>query len=651
MKPADQLSYNPTSEKLVEILRDKTQNDNPTFFRVLIAYYFSLAAAMMRVSIDTPDRGKIPINLYAINLSGSGSGKGYSMSIMEDEVLHRFRDTFLNSTFLLMAEDSFPTLAHKRAAKKGTDPGDEEEKVKKEFDNLGPMPFSFDSGTAPAVKQLRTKILMARSGAVNLQMDEIGSNFASNTEVLNTFLELFDKGVIKQKLVKNTTENARAEDIIGATPTNMLLFGTPSKLLNGSTTEQDFYSMLETGYARRCFFGYNRKHAKRLDLTAEEVFAMQTNPEHTTFLNNLAEHLESMADMVHANRTLKVSHETSLELIRYKHDCEMIAESLAEHQEIQKAEISHRYFKALKLAGAYAFIENSSEVTLLHLEQAVKLAEESGEAFNRLLSKEQNWVKLARYICSLPNEVTQAELMDALPFYKGAASQRQDMLTLAISHGYRNNMIIKKQFIDGIEFLKGETLKETNIEEMILSWSEDIAEGYKPERVAFSKLSTMTNYPTFLHWCNHHMMAGHRQEENAIMGFNMIVIDVDSGKIPITFVQEMLKEYTFFIHTTKRSTPDEPRFRLIMPISHELKLDAKDFKEFMANVAEWLPFDTDRSAQQRARKWLTNPTGQTFINQGQMLDALPFIPKTSKNEERKAKLQTQQQMDNLERWF
>jgi hypothetical protein len=33
-----------------------------------------------------------------------------------------------------------------------------------------------------------------------------------------------------------------------------------------------------------------------------------------------------------------------------------------------------------------------------------------------------------------------------------------------------------------------------------------------------------------------------------------------------------------------------------------------------------------------------------------VLDALPFIPKTTKNEERKALFNTQQSMDNLERW-
>ena len=84
-------------------------------------------------------------------------------------------------------------------------------------------------------------------------------------------------------------------------------------------------------------------------------------------------------------------------------------------------------------------------------------------------------------------------------------------------------------------------------------------------------------------------------------------------------------------------------------INYELKLDAKDYKEFMLNVYDWLPFEVDRGTNQRARKWLTH-NGLCEYNDGEVLDALPFIPKTSKNEERKARLESQQSMDNLERW-
>jgi hypothetical protein len=69
----------------------------------------------------------------------------------------------------------------------------------------------------------------------------------------------------------------------------------------------------------------------------------------------------------------------------------------------------------------------------------------------------------------------------------------------------------------------------------------------------------------------------------------------------------------------------------------------------MANIYEWLPFDVDTATNQRARKWLSHD-GHFEYNDGEVLDALPFIPKTSKNEERKQLLDSQQSMDNLERW-
>ena len=84
MLPVSQMEYHPTSEQLVQLLCSRTQNTEPLFFRVLVGYYWAVAAAQMRCIIATPDRGDIPVNLYAINLSPSGTGKGFSTSIIED---------------------------------------------------------------------------------------------------------------------------------------------------------------------------------------------------------------------------------------------------------------------------------------------------------------------------------------------------------------------------------------------------------------------------------------------------------------------------------------------------------------------------------------------------------------------------------------
>lgn len=654
MKTIEEMEYHVTAEKLVQILCEKTQNPNPLFFRVLVAYYFSVMASMMRVSITTHDRGDIPINLYAINLGTSGSGKGFSTNIMENEVIHKFRGEFLENTFIQVAENNLPMLAQKRAARKSTDPDDELIRVQKEFDTLGALVFSFDSGTAPAVKQLRHKLLMANSGAINLQIDEIGSNLLANQEVLTAYLELYDKGFIKDKLTKNTSENTRVEQIVGATPANMLLFGTPAKLLDGAKVEEEMYSMLETGYARRCLFGWSKISEQSAELTPEQVYDMLTNKDSNEYLEQLSHQLGLLADISHVNKKLIMTKDVSLKLIQYRLDCERIAKQLPEHEAIKAAEISHRYFKALKLAGAYAFVDDSPEVTEEHLYNAIKLTEESGQAFNGLLTRDRNYVKLARYIATCKRDVTQADLHEDLPFYRGATGAKTEMLNLATAWGYKNNIIIKKSFSDGIEFLRGESLQPTNLDKLILSWSTDIAVDYKPEVAPWDKLTNLTQAPG-LHWTSHHLVGGHRTEENAIPGFNLVVLDVE-GSVSMEVAKQLLSNYKFLLYTTKRHQGTEDgkylgdRYRIILPINFELKLDAKDYKEFMSNIYQWLPFEVDDATNQRARKWLSH-NGHCEYNEGELLDALPFIPKTSKNEERKARLQDQQSMDNLERWM
>lgn len=648
MKSFDEIDYHPTSEKLVEIICNRTQSMEPLFFRVLVAYYFSVVAAHMRCSITAPDLGgDIPVNLYAINLAPSGFGKGRSTNLIENEVINQFRIRFLDETFPLLAEQNLPKLAVKRAGRKGTDPDEEQVRVEKEFVSCGEPLFSFSEATTPAVKQLRHKFLMADAGALSLEMDEIGLNLTSAAEVLTTFLELFDKGLVKTKLIKHSTDNSRFAEIRGMTPANMMMFGAPSKLFDGSTTEQLLYSFLDTGYARRCFFGYIKGTQRANNLSPEEIYEQNINPTNSKFLEALSDRLDALADIINVNRKLHIAKETSLLLIQYRSHCEREADKMPAHDEMKKTELAHRYFKALKLAGAYAFIDDSSEVTQTHIYQAIKLAEDSGAAFQSMLNRDRPYVKLAKYLAEVRREVTQAELVEDLPFYKGGVNQRSEMLTLATAYGYKNNIIIKKTFADGIEFLRGETLEETDLTKTVLSYSTDIATDYRNETAPFDQLHRLTQAPG-MHWVAHHLIGGHRMEENAIPGFNLVVVDVDGG-ITLNATKLLIKDYKYLLYTTKRHTEDDHRFRIILPINYKLELDAKDYKEFMSNVYEWLPFDVDRATNQRARKWLSH-AGHYEYNDGEVLDALPFIPKTSKNEERKELLNSQQSMDNLERW-
>ena len=634
----------------MEVLCNKTQNTDRGFFRVEMAYFLAKMASSMRATIVTKDRGEIPVNIYALALATSGFGKGYSVNVVETEFLKGFKKRFMEDTFPIIAEKHLWEIANDRAARNGTDQQEEFEKAEGEFKRAGAIPFTFDSGTPPAVKQLRHKLMMGNCGAINLQIDEIGSNLMGSADVLTLFLELYDQGLVKQKLTKNTAENTRGEELDGKTPTNMLLFGTPSKLLDGGQTEDQFYDMLDTGYARRCLFGIGQHSRKAHNTqTPEEIYANLTQPSNSAVIDKWATKFHRLADASMYGWRMQVEDDVGIALLTYKIECEKAADQMADHEEIRKAEMSHRYFRALKLAGAFAFVDESIEVEMEHLKQAILLVEESGAAFQSILNREKTYVKLAKYIADVGTEVTHADLLEALPFYKSGNAARNEMMTLATAWGYKKHIIIKKTFTDGIEFFKGETLKETDLNEMVVSYSDHWAYNYMCEKVPFDQLHVLTQ-SSGMHWANHHFKGGHRAEENVFVGFNMIVIDVDGG-ITLDTVHELMKEYKFMTYTTKRHSDEENRFRLIIPMNYYLELDSSEYKEFMNTVMAWLPFKTDESANQRAKKWECFDGEYHYNMEGELLDVLGFIPKTSKNEQFKQGFQAVESLDNLERWF
>ena len=642
------LPYHPTMEKVVNILRKKTQNTNPMFFRLTTSYFFCKIASMMRTFVALSDSQLLPVNMYGINLAPSGSGKGHSIAVIEEDIINTFRSRFLAETFPQIAEKRLNVLANRRAVRDQTDPDMEMERAKLEFEEQGALLFGFDSGTSAAIKQMRTKLLMAGAGSMNLEIDEIGSNMTGNTEVLNAYLELFDAGRIKQKLVKNTRENIRSEDLFGCTPTNMLLFGTPTKLLNGSRTEDEFYEMLDIGYARRCFFGASRYRQAQQGQTAQDMYDLYHNTSIQKYLDQLSTKFGLLADASNFNKTLCMKQNVLLELYEYRIACQHYADSLSEYDEIRKSEISHRYFKVAKLAAAYAYIDQASFISKDHLHNSIAMAEMSGKAFEQILKRDRPHVKLANYICNIGKELTQPDLIEELPFYKGSEQHKREMLTLAIAHGYKQGMYITSEMNDGIQFLSGKTVPATDLNRIIVAYGSKLAEGYRSEYAPFDQLDKLVTSPG-LHWVSHHLEKGYRDEKHVKPGANVVVLDIEDS-IDIPTARFLLKDYTYLLHTTKRHTEEKHRFRVILPLTHHVILDEHDFKEFMRNIFDWLPFEVDKQTGQRARKWMTFK-GKHWYNKGELLDTLQFVPKTKKADDRKQLIAGQTNLNNLERWF
>ena len=232
------------------------------------------------------------------------------------------------------------------------------------------------------------------------------------------------------------------------------------------------------------------------------------------------------------------------------------------------------------------------------------------------------------------------------------------MINLATAWGYTNGILVKKRFEQSILFLRADRVDETNTDEMIISYSHHEAYQYQNEVLTWNNLVALTQmiHPTtqgILHWTNHHMKNSHRAEVNAIQRFNMVVIDIDKGK-SLDLVKILFKPFKHIIYTTKSHGVDgADRFRLILPISHILTLDAQDYKDFYNNVLTALPVSVTPDSQcgTRSKKWQSHQGGQLFVNEGELFNVIPLVPRTTKEVEYKERLKEYRNMDNLERWF
>lgn len=651
-------------EEITDVLCKKKQSTDKAFFRTIVTYYIGKMAACMRANIVTKHLGTIPINTYVLALAPSGYGKNFSVNFMEENIIRDFRVAFLQDTMPAFAQKHLADMATTRSVNNHTSQAEEIKLINQEYNKLGSYLFTFDSATGPAIKQMRQKLLMAGIGSINLQIDEIGMNLTDSGEALNMFLELFDKGFTKQKLTKNTDSSSRGEDLDGSTPANMLLFGEPYALLDGGTIEDNFYAYLRTGYARRTLFcmGKNTSSINYQNRTPKEIYDDLCDPQNDAIAAKWSSHFASLADQNMYNYSVNLPNDIGIKLQEYKMECEEKAEKFKASQLLQKTEVSNRYFKALKLAGAFAFVDVSPDITETHLNQAIKLVEESGNAFTKILTRDLPHMKLAKFISEQTHEVTHAEIVEELPFFKGS-SNKKDMLSLAKAWGLDHNILITSRYNDDIEFLSGKQLNNSSGDNSIISYSTDFAFNYYNDELSWDNLKQLGTMESPdkagepLHFCNHHFACeingnGHRCNEDVIGKFNTIILDIDDGT-PITLAQNVLEDYSYIIYTTKRHTAEQNRYRILIPMSHELELSKEEFSQFMSNILTYLPFTCDEMVKDISHKWETNPKGIVFDHQGKLFNVLPFIPGSRSNDIYNKQFKDKKLADlgALERWF
>jgi len=191
-------------------------------------------------------------DIVMLNRKDSLNGK-IAQKYLEDKIFGEFKSTFVDVVMPNRSTAIVEASGAEIALMTGKDTDFEIGRLWKTITALPKYIYTFGSGTTPeGLKGLMTALSMRETGAVSIEIDEIGSNISANKEVMDTLLESYDNGRLKNKL-KKTESN---DEILTQVPTNLCMFGTPSKLFDGGISEDQLMSFLDTGYARRLLFGY-----------------------------------------------------------------------------------------------------------------------------------------------------------------------------------------------------------------------------------------------------------------------------------------------------------------------------------------------------------------------------------------------------------
>ncbi len=653
----ESFGYHPLAEQVVDILCTRVQNQDRDFFRITLAYYFSKLASNMHVSVRTATKSHMPVNCYAVSFAESGYGKNYSMNILEDQIFGKFQTKFMNETFINKANESIAQKAIEISQLSGEDVNDVEAELLADFQKSGHFLFDFSEGSAPALKQIRKPVLLAGAGAISLELDELGCTFLNLTEILTAFLELYDTGKIKEKIRVVSAENKRSRPVPGQTPTNFFGFGTPMNVFDGGKVEEAIRNFLSIGFGRRSFFAYGDKPRELGSKTTDEIYNALISGASSTALDTLATYFEKLADKSKCGTVLPLNESASKFHIDYQLHCVRRSDTLSQYRGIEKVELSNRHVKALKLAGAYAFADNATEVTIDHLKYAIRITEDSGIALGRLLNQPRPHTRLANFLSEYEHAVTESDLIDLLPFYSGNVSQKRDMMNLATAYGHRHGIAITQYKEADVVFYHGSALiPNPDNAEMVITYSKDITDDYTNFTPGLDKLVAKFFAKQSIHYCNHHFKNGEvgkgsRAKTNIIEGFNFAIFDIDEDKMSPANLSKLLGDTNHVIATTKSHTKADPRYRLILPLTHTLSLNDEQYKQFCRNFAFWLPVKADTSAFQREKKFRTWNTSQVWSKlDGQNIEAMQFYPSTSVSEQLISRHGKVVGLNGIQRW-
>lgn len=558
-----------------------------------------LFASHLRRNIAHWNGSMIPINAISFSVAASGTGKDSSVTAV--------RKCFATGYSLLekARKDKATQRAIQLAQMAGKDDPEEWSTYKEYYRSPNDL-FVAPSTTEGFIQHLND-LDEAGTGAGFLFTGEVGAELANSATMVDNIkllAELYDEGNKEVKVLKNRENQSKA---IKNLPVSALFLGSQDNLLFDESIKRKFRTEFSTKLGRRTFFNYSPEVIKSIDY-GDDLDAMleadMLREDRAKQARELVD--EKVAEIAKANlrgigKALTVEDDVRRLFLLYKRYNEEKAETINHQYPIAKIARTHLQWKALKLAGALALLNEHTSILKEDYVSAIsycemldkdlqmfeaELVKEPYEVFvdyvhhNAVDGKFNIGLHTLRKLGYIPTTgQPQARMKELIHL---ASSYDKEGIYTVCEEGVCYEAPIRTD-VTGVSFVSVSGTKKQR--------AAQCNEGYEFFETKFEELEGLLQddfaYTPF------QFKDGKRSKDNLFGGTNWIVLDVDDSVITDEEAHFLLSDINHHIARTSDKA-NAFKFRVLIELDAVIDIPDLQWRYFIQAIADELSIPADK---------------------------------------------------------
>lgn len=553
--------------------------------------------SQFRINIRHWNESIIPINAITFCIAQSGAAKDSSLKAARAcfkqgyNIINKYRNDSAVKRAIELARESGYEFPEKFASYK-------------DF-YIAPNPLFVNIGTSEGFIQHLNDLSNDEIGSGFITSSEIGSDLNSDPNlqvILKNISELYDMGCKEIKVIKNRETQSKE---INSFPVSAAFLGSGDNIIFDEQTKKKFKLEFNTKLARRSFFVYSYEDiiednfTSIKDMLAEERRiqdnALQVRKEVSVYIEDLTNQL-----LNRSNTLIKVDDKTRDLFELYKKYNEALADTIDIRYPISKLTRYHLQWKALKLAGALALIQDCETIDA---ESYLAAMEYNEYIYNDILMFEKDLLKEPYELFvdfAHKNAINNTYRMSLHDLRKAGfisnkgltTTQLTELVKLANSYDYHGTYKCEKDIVEYNAIIKKDTILVSYLE--CTGTKQERAKkcttGYVTEEMYFSDLMEMLKgdyaYSPFK------FLNGTRGKDNIDSGCKWLVLDIDTSEITDEECHFLLSGLNHFIVRT--SNKDNPnKYRVLLELDSEVNIPPLQWKVFLTSIIEDLGLVAD----------------------------------------------------------